>query len=213
VHNHFDSEGSSPVYVDPDVFHSVGSSAHLALLPQENSIFGIVTETYNVLRGSDVGESKWIQGAVTLPVQHCLIIRRGKTIRDIKRVLSHEQVRGCVSSYAFFLFFSLSFSSLCRLTVWTYRATTQALGQCKQFIAAHLPEAKLVSVASTAAAAETISTQADVAADSAAICSKICLRLFADLEMLHEGIQDERSESNPPLELALFRRALPILFL
>jgi hypothetical protein len=70
------------------------------------------------------------------------------------------------------------------------------LGQCRQFIAAHLPEAKLVSVASTAAAAAAISTQADAAADSAAICSKICLRLFADLEILHEGIQDEHGESN-----------------
>jgi hypothetical protein len=106
------------------------------------------------------------------------------------------------------------FPSLCRLTVWTCRATTQALGQCRQFIAAHLPEAKLVSVASTAAAAETISTQADAAADSAAICSKICLRLFADLEMLHEGIQDEHGESNPensshPLPLT----KLPFLYI
>jgi len=106
-------------------------------------------------------------------------------------------------------FFSFVFFRLCRLTVWTYRATTQALGQCRQFIAAHLPEAKLVSVASTAAAAETISTQADAAADSAAICSKICLRLFADLEMLHEGIQDERSESNP---LSLFGELFPSPF-
>jgi prephenate dehydratase len=76
-----------------DVFHSVGPSAQLALLPQENSIFGIVTETYDLLRCSDVGESKWIRGAVTLSVRHCLVVRRGKTIRDVKRVLSHEQVR------------------------------------------------------------------------------------------------------------------------
>jgi len=142
-----------------DVFHSVGPSAQLALLPQENSIFGIVTETYDLLRSSDVGESKWIRGAVTLSVRHCLVVRRGKTIRDIKRVLSHEQ----------------------------------ALGQCRQFIAGHLPEARLVNVASTAAAAEVVSTQADAAADSAAICSKICLQLFADLEILHEGIQDEHN--------------------
>jgi Prephenate dehydratase len=77
------------------VFHSVGPSGDLtlALLPQENSIFGIVTETYDLLRASELGESKWIRGTVTLSVQHCLVVRRGKTMRDIKRVLSHEQVR------------------------------------------------------------------------------------------------------------------------
>jgi len=143
-----------------DAFHSVGPSAHLALLPQENSIFGTVTETYDLLRSSELGKSKWIRGAVTLSIQHCLVVQRGKTVQDIKRVLSHEQ----------------------------------ALGQCRQFVTAHLPEARLISVASTAAAAEMVSTQDD-AADSAAICSKICLQLFADLEILHEGIQDEHNNS------------------
>ncbi|KAH9082184.1 PDT-domain-containing protein [Lactarius deliciosus] len=140
-----------------DVFHSVGPTVHLALLPQENSIFGIVTETYDLLRSSDVGESKWVRGTVTLPIQHCLVVRRGKTLRDIKKVLSHEQ----------------------------------ALGQCQRFLAANLSEAQQVSVASTAAAAEVVSKQPDATADCAAICSKICLQLFADLELLHEGIQNE----------------------
>ena len=76
-----------------DVFHSVGPSGNLGLLPQENSIFGIVTETYDLLRSSELGESKWIRGTVTLSVQHCLLVRRGKTMQDIKRILSHEQVR------------------------------------------------------------------------------------------------------------------------
>jgi hypothetical protein len=93
------------------------------------------------------------------------------------------------------IFFISSFGfRFCVIWPFGHHATTQALGQCRQFIAAHLPEARLVSVASTAAAAEAISTQADTAADSAAICSKICLQLFADLEILHEGIQDEHSE-------------------
>ncbi|KAI9445301.1 PDT-domain-containing protein [Lactarius indigo] len=140
-----------------DVFHSVGPTVYLGLLPQENSIFGIVTETYDLLRSSDVGESRWIRGAVTLPIQHCLVVRRGKTLRDIKKVLSHEQ----------------------------------ALGQCQRFLAAHLPEAQQVSVASTAAAAEVVSKQPEATADCAAICSKICLQLFANLELLHEGIQNE----------------------
>ncbi|KAI9513028.1 PDT-domain-containing protein [Russula earlei] len=140
-----------------DVFDSVGTSAQLGLLPQENSIFGSVMETYDTLRSSDVGKSKWIRGTATLSIEHCLVVRQGKTMRDIKTVLSHEQ----------------------------------GLGQCRRFLATHLPTARLVSVASTAAAAEVVSTQADDVADGAAICSKICLRLFANLEMLREGIQDE----------------------
>lgn len=94
---HFRREGSLSVFTKlttrADVFHSVGPSVHLGLVPQENSIFGIVTETYDLLRSTDIGESKWIRGAVTLSIQHCLVVRRGKTVRDIKRVLSHEQVR------------------------------------------------------------------------------------------------------------------------
>jgi prephenate dehydratase len=78
--------------VSADAFHSVGPTTHLALLPQENSIFGTVTETYDLMRSSTVGESKWIRGAVTLSVQHCLVVRRGKTLPEIKKVLSHEQV-------------------------------------------------------------------------------------------------------------------------
>jgi len=140
-----------------DAFHSVGPTTHLALLPQENSIFGTVTETYDLMRSPTVGESKWIRGAVTLSVQHCLVVRCGKTLPEIKKVLSHEQ----------------------------------ALGQCQQFIATHLPAAQPVFVASTAAAAEAVSKQPD-ATNSAAICSKVCLQLFADLEILHEGIQNER---------------------
>ncbi|KAH9982372.1 Prephenate dehydratase-domain-containing protein [Lactifluus volemus] len=142
-----------------DVFHSVGPTTQLALLPQENSIFGTVTETYDLLRSSAVGESKWIRGA-TLP--------------EIQRVLSHEQ----------------------------------ALGQCQKFIETHLPTAQLVSVASTAAAAEAVSTLPD-AANSAAICSKICVQLFADLEILYDGIQDkhERGECNALIRLELQRPA------
>jgi prephenate dehydratase len=79
----------------------------------------------------------------------------------------------------------------------------QALGQCSHFLATHLPAAKLVRVTSTAAAADAISTQADDGgdddADSAAICSKICLQLFDNLEMVQEGIQDSHGEFEPRL--------------
>lgn len=74
----------------------------------------------------------------------------------------------------------------------------QALGQCRQFLATYLPAAQLVKVPSTAAAAEAVSTWADDdAADCAAICSKICLQLFGNIEMLQEGIQDSHGEFEP----------------
>ena len=98
------------------------------------------------------------------------------------------------NSFLFFIFVSVPSDPFGRVAL----ALPQALGQCRKFITAHLPEARLISVASTAAAAEMVSTQNDAAADSAAICSKICLQLFADLEILHEGIQDEHSELNSP---------------
>ncbi|KAI0068331.1 PDT-domain-containing protein [Artomyces pyxidatus] len=112
-----------------DVFDSVNAAFQLALLPQENSIFGVVTETYDLLRSPEVGKTKWIRGAVTLPVQHCLVVRQGQTLQSVRRVLSHEQ----------------------------------ALGQCKQFLAPH---------------------------DSAAICSKLAVRLLPGLAVLREGIQN-----------------------
>jgi len=69
------------------------------------------------------------------------------------------------------------------------------LGQCRQYLATHLPAAQLVKIPSTAAAAEAVSTQADIDdADSAAICSKICLQLFDNLEMLQEGVQDSHGK-------------------
>ncbi|KAI0051667.1 PDT-domain-containing protein [Auriscalpium vulgare] len=138
-----------------DVFHSVDAALPLGLLPQENSIFGTVTETYDLLRSPEVGKTKFIRGAVTLSVRHCLLVRKGTRLEDIKTILSHEQ----------------------------------ALGQCRSFIEKHLPGAALVKMASTAAAAETVSRNS--AADAAAICSKICAGLFSDLDILHEGIQNE----------------------
>lgn len=64
---------------------------------------------------------------------------------------------------------------------------TQALGQCKKFIAKHLPSATLVKTTSTAAAARAL---LDNPPDCAAICSRVCASLYDDLLVLQEGIQD-----------------------
>ena len=79
---------------ESDVYESVRSAqCPVGLIPQENSIHGIVIEAYDILRGPDVGREVFVRGEVTLGIQHCLITRKGVALKDIKRVLSHEQVR------------------------------------------------------------------------------------------------------------------------
>ncbi|KAJ7046555.1 Prephenate dehydratase-domain-containing protein [Mycena alexandri] len=75
-----------------DVFNAVASKAtHVGVVPQENSIFGSVIETYDALRARDVG---FIQGEVVLEVQHCLLVRHGVKQKDIQTIKSHEQALG-----------------------------------------------------------------------------------------------------------------------
>ena len=78
----------------PDVYESVRlGECPMGLIPQENSIHGIVIEAYDILRTPDVGRDVFVRGEVTIAIQHCLITRKGVAIQDVKRVLSHEQVR------------------------------------------------------------------------------------------------------------------------
>lgn len=64
----------------------------------------------------------------------------------------------------------------------------QALGQCQQFLATHLPSATLVKTSSTAAAAKAL---LDNGPNCAAIASKVCVTLFDGLVVQFEGIQNE----------------------
>ncbi|KAJ6623409.1 Prephenate dehydratase-domain-containing protein [Mycena sp. CBHHK59/15] len=136
-----------------DVFNAVSSGvAHAGIIPQENTIFGGVVETYDALRNPDPGV---IRGEIVLEVQHCLLVRRGVKFDEIQRIMSHEQ----------------------------------ALGQCRGFIAKNFKSASMVKMASTAAAARALLT----ASNSAAICSKLCATVFDGLDVLFEGIQDQKS--------------------
>jgi hypothetical protein len=72
-------------------------------------------------------------------------------------------------------------------------------------LATKLPGVEQVKVASTAAAAQVVSTGSTQPqeGESAAICSKVCIRVFPSLQVLEEGIQNEngmiipRYESHP----------------
>ncbi|EDR15630.1 uncharacterized protein LACBIDRAFT_300746 [Laccaria bicolor S238N-H82] len=134
-----------------DVFSSLSPSVPLGVVPQENSTFGSVIETCNALRGSHPG---FVRGEVLLKIDHCLLVRKGVKLDEIRKVMSHEQ----------------------------------ALGQCQEFLATHLPLATLEKSTSTAAAARAL---LDNPPECAAICSQICATLFQGLEVLHQGIQGE----------------------
>ena len=75
-----------------EVFKAVSPDIPFGLLPQENSVFGTVTETYDLLRLPEVGTEKFVRGELILSVRHSLLVRRGVKLEDIERVLSHEQV-------------------------------------------------------------------------------------------------------------------------
>ncbi|KAG2023384.1 hypothetical protein CC2G_001045 [Coprinopsis cinerea AmutBmut pab1-1] len=133
-----------------DVFHALASSsADFGVVPQENTIFGSVVDTYDALRAMGRG---YIVGEITLRIDHCLVARTGVRLDEIHTVLSHEQ----------------------------------ALGQCRLFIAKHLPTATTERTTSTAGAARAL---LDRPHGHAAICSRVCTTLFQGLEVLREAIQ------------------------
>ncbi|KAF8078523.1 Prephenate dehydratase-domain-containing protein [Lyophyllum atratum] len=71
------------------VFDALPTSVDAGVVPQENSIFGGVIETYDSLR-----EAGFVRGEVTLEVQHCLLVRPGVKLYEIQKILSHEQALG-----------------------------------------------------------------------------------------------------------------------
>lgn len=74
------------------VFDAVSSGTPCAVVPQQNSTFGSVIETYDNLRRLAVGSTVFIRGETTMYIQHCLVVRPGVKQEEITRIVSHEQV-------------------------------------------------------------------------------------------------------------------------
>jgi len=87
--------GSEVIYQDrqtiTDTINSLSDTIPIAVVPQENSIFGSVIETYDNFRRSECG---FVQGEVLLKVKHCIVVKKGVTLGEIRRVMSHEQALG-----------------------------------------------------------------------------------------------------------------------
>ncbi|KAJ3570257.1 hypothetical protein NP233_g4533 [Leucocoprinus birnbaumii] len=74
-----------------NTLRAVYGSVEIGMVPQENTIFGNVIETYDGLRSRKCG---FVKGEVTLQIQHCLLTKRGVQLHEIDTVLSHEQALG-----------------------------------------------------------------------------------------------------------------------
>lgn len=75
----------------PLVFEAVSSGeADYGVVPVENSLEGIISETYDLLLESELK----VAGEAEVRVAHCLVANPGTTLDAIKRVYSHPQALG-----------------------------------------------------------------------------------------------------------------------
>ncbi|KAI0756613.1 PDT-domain-containing protein [Daedaleopsis nitida] len=82
-----------------DVYRAVSSDVPFAVIPQENSVYGTVIDTYDALRSPEAGKSVFVRGELSLAVKHCLAVRQGVKLEDVQRVMSHEQALGQCSRF------------------------------------------------------------------------------------------------------------------
>jgi len=66
-----------------DTFQAVRDVVSIAVVPQENTIFGNVIETYDALRQNGCG---FVKGEITLQVQHCLLVQKGVQLHEIEKI-------------------------------------------------------------------------------------------------------------------------------
>ncbi len=78
------------------VFKSVQSGlCKYGILPFENSIYGSVTEVYDMLSKADVS----VVRSVKLPIHHALLCKKGVELSEITEIYSHRQAIGQCSDF------------------------------------------------------------------------------------------------------------------
>ena len=65
------------------------------VLPVENSTYGSVTDVYRLIMDNDA----YITASLRLPVEHCLLVKPGTALSDVKEILSHPQAIGQCSDF------------------------------------------------------------------------------------------------------------------
>jgi len=79
-----------------DIFIALRQSEiDYGVLPVENSTYGSVTDVYRLIMDNDA----YIFSSCRLPVEHCLLAKKGTKLSDIKEVLSHPQAIGQCSDF------------------------------------------------------------------------------------------------------------------
>jgi len=95
--------GDSALLVKEDtirgVYNALSPLIPFVVIPKDNSIFGPVTETYDLLRDEKMGSQIFVREELTLPIRHSFLVRKGAKLQDIKRVLSHEQALGQCTNF------------------------------------------------------------------------------------------------------------------
>lgn len=91
-------KNSNPKLYDrfQDVFSAIqNNEAEFGVIPIENSSAGSVTDVYDLM----LQYRFYIVSAVDLPVNHCLAVKKGVKLSDIKKVYSHQQALAQCSDF------------------------------------------------------------------------------------------------------------------
>ncbi|KAG8778158.1 prephenate dehydratase [Serendipita sp. 407] len=156
-----------------NVYRALSPEIQYACIPLANSTHGSVIETFDLLRDSRWGNEVSICGETLLKIEHCLVVHKSSS-RSTKP--SEDRENDTIGSITAVI------------------SHEQALGQCTNWLATHLPKAKQIKTSSTSRAAQMISdgTILDDAEGGlvAAICSEICVHTYPNLTILTRNLQD-----------------------
>ncbi|MBW0508407.1 hypothetical protein O181_048122 [Austropuccinia psidii MF-1] len=142
-----------------------------AVVPIENSTFGPVSETHQVLSEPEVIKNlKILKERIYLKIEHCLVGHLPKKLTDLSENQNSQTVlKRKIASHA------------------------QGLGQCQKYLNQHYPNAELIMTPSTAQAAALVAE--DESGVTLAICSAACAQYFTNIEILDSSIQDDKKDN------------------